>query len=454
LGNTDTNRTGEARGRGVVIETENLHFSYTEGVPVLRGVSLGIKRGTVTTMLGANACGKTTLLRLLTKDLSPSSGRVLLGGGDIRHIKRREFARLAAIVHQKNAAPDDLTVRRLTAYGRLPHGGLFRAGSVGDKEAVERALSRAGLSDIADTPVGTLSGGQRQRAFIAMALAQDTEILFLDEPTTFLDVRYQTEILTLVRELNEKHGVTVVMVLHDINQALLYSDEIIGLADGKVFVHGPPGEAINPDSIQLLYGVSLDVREDRDSGRKWVLPVPPAGGKYPRPVGPTREEQPNAEQQTEPDRKKGKATLMKKIIKPFFIALGFVSLGLGAVGVVLPILPTTPFLLLTAFCFARGSERFHRWFMGTKLYKNHIDDFVRTKSMPVKTKASILTAVSILLPLAMYFVPYPHARILMGAVLAWHWWYFLFRVKTVPASAGAGDTDEAGGKNEKKEIPK
>jgi uncharacterized membrane protein YbaN (DUF454 family) len=122
---------------------------------------------------------------------------------------------------------------------------------------------------------------------------------------------------------------------------------------------------------------------------------------------------------------------MKKIIKPFFIVLGFVSLALGAVGVVLPVLPTTPFLLLTAFCFARGSERFHRWFMGTRLYKNHIDDFVRTKSMPIKTKAYILTAVSILLPLAMYFVPYPHARILMGIVLAWHWWYFLFRVKTL-----------------------
>jgi uncharacterized membrane protein YbaN (DUF454 family) len=121
---------------------------------------------------------------------------------------------------------------------------------------------------------------------------------------------------------------------------------------------------------------------------------------------------------------------MKRIIKPFFIVLGFISLGLGVIGVVLPVLPTTPFLLLTAFCFAQGSERFHRWFVGTKLYKNHLDDFVKTKSMPVKTKAYILSAVSILLPVAMYFVPYPHARILMGVVLAWHWWYFLFRVKT------------------------
>jgi iron complex transport system ATP-binding protein len=254
------------------VETEDLRFSYTEGVPVLSGVSLGIKAGKVTTLLGANACGKTTLLRLLAKDISPSSGRVLLGGTDIRHIKRRDFAKLAAIVHQNNKAPDDLTVRRLTAYGRLPHGGMFRAAGAEDEAAAERAMERAGLLDLADTPIGTLSGGQRQRAFIAMALAQDTEILFLDEPTTFLDVRYQTEILRLIRELNEKHGVTVVMVLHDINQAIIYSDEIIGLADGKALVHGPPGEVINSESIERLYGVRLDVREDPESGRKWVLP--------------------------------------------------------------------------------------------------------------------------------------------------------------------------------------
>jgi iron complex transport system ATP-binding protein len=255
------------------IETDDLYFSYTEDVPVLRGVSVGIKAGRVTTLLGANACGKTTLLRLLARDLSPSAGRVLLDGVDIRRIKRRDFARRAAIVHQKNAAPDDLSVRRLAAYGRLPHGSMFRAAGAADEKAVESALERAGLSDLADAPVGTLSGGQRQRAFIAMALAQDTELLFLDEPTTFLDVRYQMEILRLIRELNEKHGVTVVMVLHDINQALLYSDEIIGLSGGKPLVSGPPREAINAESIRQIYGVTLDVREDAESGRRWVLPV-------------------------------------------------------------------------------------------------------------------------------------------------------------------------------------
>jgi uncharacterized membrane protein YbaN (DUF454 family) len=132
---------------------------------------------------------------------------------------------------------------------------------------------------------------------------------------------------------------------------------------------------------------------------------------------------------------------MKKIAKPLFIALGFLSLGLGLVGVALPLLPTTPFLLLTAFCFARGSTRFHRWFVGTKLYRKHIDGFVRTKSMPARTKTSVLVTVIVLLSVAMYFVPHPHARILLGLVMAWHFWYFLFRVKTArPASETAGTT--------------
>ncbi|MDR1572450.1 MAG: ABC transporter ATP-binding protein [Clostridiales Family XIII bacterium] len=261
------------KGRGAyAVEAEGLSFAYGS-LAVLRGVSFGIRRGKVTTLLGANACGKTTLLRLLCRDLLPASGRVLLDGGDIRHIRRRELARRAAIVHQKNSAPDDLTVKRLAAYGRLPHQSLFRGRTAEDERKIEWAMERAGVLDLAETPIGTLSGGQRQRAFIAMALAQDTDILFLDEPTTFLDVRYQIEILRLIRELNEAHGITVVMVLHDINQAAMYSDEVLGLLDGGLLVSGPPSEAISAESIDRLYGIRLDVREDRESGRKWVLPV-------------------------------------------------------------------------------------------------------------------------------------------------------------------------------------
>jgi uncharacterized membrane protein YbaN (DUF454 family) len=144
---------------------------------------------------------------------------------------------------------------------------------------------------------------------------------------------------------------------------------------------------------------------------------------------------------------------MKKIIKPFFIALGFISLALGAVGVVLPVLPTTPFLLLTAFCFARGSTRFHRWFVGTRLYKNNLDNFVKTKSMTAKTKAYILVSVSVLLPLAMFFAPWLHARIALGVVLAWHWWYFLLRVRTLRAGEAPQPAGEstAGGEGQNRE---
>jgi ABC-type transport system involved in cytochrome bd biosynthesis fused ATPase/permease subunit/uncharacterized membrane protein YbaN (DUF454 family) len=456
-----------------IFEAEDLYFAYTDR-PVLRGVSFGIKRGAVTTLLGANACGKTTLLRLLCKDLRPSAGRVLLDGADIRGVRRRELAKRAAVVHQKTSAPDDLTVKQLTAYGRLAHRSMFRAGSAEDDEKIDRAMERAGVADLAETPVGALSGGQRQRAFIAMALAQDTKILILDEPTTFLDVRYRIEILELIRNLNEEHGVTVVMVLHDINEALLCSDEIIGLADGRVLVQGPPDEVIDPDSIRRLYDVRLDVREDAESGQKWVLPTCCGRRREPakaRKTGGTKAERADADggnpTGTQADRARAgahafggakaeradaleftadgadKGGLMKRIVKPLFIALGFVSLALGALGVVLPVLPTTPFLLLTAFCFARGSARFHRWFTGTKLYKNHIDDFVRTKSMTVKTKTSVLATVTVLLSLAIYLAPWPHARIAMGVVLAWHWQYFLLRVKTLRGGKAAGE--ETGG---------
>jgi iron complex transport system ATP-binding protein len=416
-----------------IFETEDLHFSYTADAPELRGMSFGIPRGAVTTLLGANACGKTTLLRLLCRDLSPTAGRVLFDGADIRSAGRREFAKRAAVVHQKTSAPDDLTVRRLAAYGRLAHRGMFRAGTAEDDEKIELAMERAGVLDLAWAPIGRLSGGQRQRAFIAMALAQDAQILILDEPTTFLDVRYQIEIMRLIRALNERHGITAVMVLHDINQALLYSDEIIGLAGGRVLVQGPPEKAINADSIRGLYGIGLDVREDADSGRRWVLP--PARDMARGARGPSLPSPGGSEMcvHTVSEKKEGS---MKKILRLFFIVLGFISLGLGALGVVLPVLPTTPFLLLTAFCFAQGSARFHRWFTGTKLYRRHLDDFVRTKSMTVKTKASILTAVTVLLSLAIYFAPWPHARIAMGVVLAWHWWYFLLRVKTIKPGAG------------------
>jgi iron complex transport system ATP-binding protein len=256
---------------GHKLTVENLSFSYAGAAPVLRNVSFTLRPGGVTTLLGANACGKTTLLLLMSKNLKPNGGRVLLDGRDIATIRLKDFARQAAVVHQKNTAPDDLSVERLVAYGRIPYSSLFRGRKAEDGERVAWAMEATGIADIARQTMGALSGGQRQRAFIAMALAQDTKLLFLDEPTTFLDMRYQVETLRLIRELNVKHGLTILMVLHDINQALMYSDEVIGLKDGMVLAQGPPAAVVTEDAILALYGVRLPVRGE--GGRMWVLPV-------------------------------------------------------------------------------------------------------------------------------------------------------------------------------------
>lgn len=243
------------------MEIKNLEFSYYEGKPILSGVDFSLENGKITTLMGANGCGKSTLLKLMSKNLSPSSGEVLLKNKNIKDYSLKKFAKQVAIVHQKNSAPDDLTVQKLVAYGRIPYTNLLKSGGIEGHEKVQWAMEVTGVAELANRTVGTLSGGQRQRAFIAMALAQDTKILFLDEPTTFLDVRYQVEILRLVRKLNEDFGITIVMVLHDINQALAYSDEIIGLKDGKICVQGEPNKVINAEVIEEIYGIKLEVFE-------------------------------------------------------------------------------------------------------------------------------------------------------------------------------------------------
>ena len=255
-----------------MVSVEHLSFHYDNDPPVLRDLTLTIRSGAITTLLGANGCGKSTLLQILTKNLRPDSGTIHLEGTDLSGISLREFARKAAIVHQKNTAPEDLTVERLVSYGRLPYSSIFRSGFSGEnREQVERALALTDLTHLRERRIGTLSGGQRQRAFIAMALAQNTHLLFLDEPTTFLDVRYQVEILRLVERLNREEGITIVMVLHDINQALAYSDEVIGLLHGTAAMQGPPDEVITSESVRALYGIDLPVI--RAEGRLCVMAV-------------------------------------------------------------------------------------------------------------------------------------------------------------------------------------
>lgn len=241
------------------MEVKNLSFGYDEDKPILDGVSFRLKKGGVTTLIGANGCGKSTLLKLMSKNLSLKTGNISLNERDICDYSLRKFAKEVAIVHQKNSAPDDLTVSKLVSYGRIPHANLLQ--SEIQHEKVQWAMKVTGMANLAQRKMGTLSGGQRQRAFIAMALAQDTKILFLDEPTTYLDVRYQVEILRFIRKINQDFGITIVMVLHDINQALAYSDEVIGIKNGKICVQGEPNCVITEAIIEEIYDIKLEVFE-------------------------------------------------------------------------------------------------------------------------------------------------------------------------------------------------
>ena len=252
------------------MEVRDLYFSYGKN-KVLKGVSLKIEEGKITTILGANGCGKSTLFCLMTRNLLPRKGNIFLQGTNILNLGWKEFAKKVSIVHQYNTSSDDITVERLVSFGRTPHMKMMQGRSQEDQRLIRWAMEVTGVEKYRNREVSRLSGGQRQRVWIAMALAQNTKILFLDEPTTYLDIRYQIQILELVKRLNREFGITMVMVLHDINQAIYFSDEIIGLKDGKVTVQGEPERVIDRESIARMYGIDLEVKEM--DGRKFVLTV-------------------------------------------------------------------------------------------------------------------------------------------------------------------------------------
>ncbi len=239
-----------------------LSFGYDKKT-VLKNLNLSIPKGKITTLIGPNGCGKSTLFQLLTKNLTPSSGEILFGNIPLNQMSLKEFARRVAIVHQNNTAPGDLTVENLVAYGRIPYTKMGRSpSSAEDQRLIERAMKITGITALRNRSIQNLSGGQRQRVWIAMALAQGTKVLLLDEPTTYLDVRYQIQILHLIRMLNRKCGITIVMVLHDMNQTIQYSDEIIALSSrGTVVAHGDPRKVVSSQMLEEVYNVHLDVIE-------------------------------------------------------------------------------------------------------------------------------------------------------------------------------------------------
>ena len=254
------------------MRVDNLFFAYDKD-DIIKGISFEIKDNKITTLMGANGCGKSTLFQLLTKNLKPREGSVFLDQRDIKDIRLKEFAQNVAIVHQYNTAPPDLPVHSLIAYGRIPFFKHFAKAQDKDKdkEIVDWALEVTDMSELKNRRMGQLSGGQRQRAWIAMALAQQPKILLLDEPTTYLDVKFQIEILRLIKLLNKEYSMTIVMVLHDINQAIYYSDEIIGMKKGNILFQGNPDDVITEESIQDMYGIHLKVSNVEN--QKFVLTV-------------------------------------------------------------------------------------------------------------------------------------------------------------------------------------
>ncbi|MDR1953548.1 MAG: ABC transporter ATP-binding protein [Clostridiales Family XIII bacterium] len=252
------------------VEIKNLSFSYGNN-RVLEDVSFAVAEGKVTTILGSNGSGKSTLFYLMTKNLTARGGEILLDGKNINGIRLRDFAKRVSMVSQTNTIAGDVTVERLVSYGRTPFLSFMQRPGDEDRCLIEWAMEVTDVGKHRAKAVSTLSGGQRQRVWIAMALAQNTKLLLLDEPTTYLDIRYQIEILRLIRRLNIEFGITIVMVLHDMNQAIHYSDEILGLKDGRIAACGAPDEVFTPKLIEEIYGVRLKMLRTDD--KPFVLQI-------------------------------------------------------------------------------------------------------------------------------------------------------------------------------------
>jgi iron complex transport system ATP-binding protein len=254
------------------LTVEGLCLGYGEHT-VIEGLDLSILPGRVTAIVGANACGKSTLLRSMSRLLAPRAGSVLLDGRKVHEMPAKQLARTMGLLPQAPVAPEGITVAELVGRGRHPHQGLLSRWSREDDEAVAEALEATATEELMDRPVDELSGGQRQRVWIAMALAQRTDLLLLDEPTTFLDVSHQVEVLDLLTDLNRRRGTTVVMVLHDLNLAARYADRLVMLAEGRLHAAGTPGEALTERSVRAVFGIESRVIEDPTSGTPLMLPI-------------------------------------------------------------------------------------------------------------------------------------------------------------------------------------
>ncbi|MDO5744048.1 MAG: ABC transporter ATP-binding protein [Micrococcaceae bacterium] len=276
-----------------VLSGHGLDIGY-DGRLISHELDVVIPPGSFTAIIGPNACGKSTLLRALSRLLKPTAGQVDLEGRNIHGYRTRDVARRLALLPQSSSAPDGITVADLVARGRFPHQGLLRQWSREDKAAVDNAMSATGITDLAERAVGELSGGQRQRVWLALALAQDTPILLLDEPTTYLDIAHQLEVLRLCRRLHRTGNYTLVTVLHDLALAFRFADHVIAMKDGKIVAQGPPKLIATPEIMAEVYGIESVVIQDPATGGPLVVPLEP---DHEPPTGPGHRAQPTTHQE-------------------------------------------------------------------------------------------------------------------------------------------------------------
>jgi iron complex transport system ATP-binding protein len=254
------------------LEARGVRLGYDK-TPVIDGLDLVIPPGEITVIIGANASGKSTLLRGLARLLPLRGGDVLLDGASLPRMRSADAARVIGMLPQSPVAPDGITVSDLIGRGRHPHQGWFRRWNDADEDAVARALAATATADLAGRQVSELSGGQRQRVWIAMALAQETDILLLDEPTTFLDVNYQIEVLDLLAALNAQRGTTVVIVLHELNLAARYAHHLVAMRAGRIVAQGTPAEVVTVDTIRHVFDLDCQVIADPHAGSPLVVPI-------------------------------------------------------------------------------------------------------------------------------------------------------------------------------------
>lgn len=259
----------------IALEAERLRLGYEQKL-VFEGIDLRIAQGSVTTLIGANGCGKSTLLKAFGRLLTPLDGQVRLVGEPLRTLSTTQIARRLAILPQKPLTPAATTVRDLVMRGRHPHQSLLRPWSPQDAAIVDAALAATGLTEVADRDVNTLSGGQLQRAWVALVLAQQTPTILLDEPTTFLDLSHQLEVLRLVRRINAEQGTTIVMVLHDLSLAARFSDRLVVLHEGQILADGTPWQVLTPSVLARAFGLAADVIADPATGSPLVIPLEPS----------------------------------------------------------------------------------------------------------------------------------------------------------------------------------